>query len=1143
MKKIVSNRRFVLLVCLLCLAGLGMAQTLINGIYYNLDSGSGTAEVTSVPSGVSNYSGSISIPENVIYGGKTYTVTSIGEYAFCNSGLRSITIPNSVTSIGNDAFYNCSSLTSIKIPNSVTSIGRIAFGDCGDLRSITIPNSVTSIGVGLFFRCTNLTSIVVDAGNRHYDSRNNCNAIIETASNTLIVGCKNTVIPNSVTSIGEGAFMGSYFSSITIPNSVTSIEANAFFYSPWLRYIKMMSSTPPTTGGGVFDYCSGLTTVYVPQGAAAAYNVAPWSSYEIKELVFSEGYYYISDSRSPKYYIYNDNAEAAKAKFLLCDETTPNEIPTVEDAKYIWHVTAGETAGQWYFENFKTGKRACNTTEETGVTAFTVNSEGDAFKVEDSPYYGVNTFIIMRATDDAQWNTAVHQGKYICKYNVKNDLGNNFQFYKIDAARIAAIEEAVKQNVLNQELEALYNTAYVTYASSRKFTGAPTGQRFGDQSSNLVYRTDQLYSNAVATNEPGASLAGLLDGDFGTYFHTAWAAADGPQPPTWHYLQADLEEEVSALALKYAQRVTHPKCCAPTTVQILSTNNPAGGKWTDNGTVTFTYTIDGTYNGADKTNLIGTCGFELAEPARYVRLVVKDRLNGTGGELLDGYPFWYLSELHFYKGTYDATTSPFELVPAEVREALAAQLANAKDELLTSKATQATFDALKAAYEAFLALLPDSKVAAAQALHDAAPVAEEPTPGYFPEEAKVAYQAAINTASAAISGDVTVSQINAALAALEAATATFKASLYLPAVGSYCLIRSMSETNSQALVYANSTATTDAIRFRSQVAESEAEDASKVDAVDWTVYPNYVWYVEAAANGKVTLRNVLTGRYFAFQDTKGGGVQQSVTPVEVPVQSALIGGIVNFVVGEGLYANTDGGGQIVAWDSANGADNSAFGFEQVEPGRLNVYGDFKWGVQGGIPQVITLPVAVGYCVGGTAYRLLGENADNELVFKETGEVEAGVPFLFIADAGLANDEATFTLASGSFGNAPSYAAKAQDQNGMQGTFEDITVEVGYGVLWRQSLKIITPTSPDYLKNLSANSGYFNGNHQKNVTAQGDYKIRFEGVLTSIAAAPIAAPCPASAPIYDLNGRRVGTADAMDTLPKGVYIVNGKKVVR
>ena len=176
------------------------------------------------------------------------------------------------------------------------------------------------------------------------------------------------------------------------------------------------------------------------------------------------GYYYISDSRSPKYYIYNDNAKASKAKFLMCENATPNEIPTVKDAKYIWHITAGKTADQWFFENFKTGKRACNTTEATGVTAFTVNADGNAFKVEAAPSRAV--FIIMRATDDAQWNTAVNQGKYICKWNDKTDAGNQFQFYKIDAESIAAM-------VLNKELEDLYNTAYATYASSRKFTGPP----------------------------------------------------------------------------------------------------------------------------------------------------------------------------------------------------------------------------------------------------------------------------------------------------------------------------------------------------------------------------------------------------------------------------------------------------------------------------------------------------------------------------------------------------------------------------------------------------------------------------------------------------------------------------------------------
>ena len=220
------------------------------------------------------------------------SVTSIGKSAFSGcSGLTSVTIPNSVTSIESDAFYGCSGLTSITIPNSVISIGERAFGDCSGLTSVTIPNSVTSIGINAFSRCLGLTTINVEADNAFYDSRNNCNAIIETAKNTLITGCKNTAIPNSVTSIGEFAFYGcSSLTSVTIPDGVTSIEDKAFGDCSGLTSITIPNSVT-SIGEFAFYNCSGLTSVTIPNSVtsigASAFRVSGLTSVTIPNSITS----------------------------------------------------------------------------------------------------------------------------------------------------------------------------------------------------------------------------------------------------------------------------------------------------------------------------------------------------------------------------------------------------------------------------------------------------------------------------------------------------------------------------------------------------------------------------------------------------------------------------------------------------------------------------------------------------------------------------------------------------------------------------------------------------------------------------------------------------------------------------------------
>ena len=264
-------RTILAAILMLCCATLSAHDFEVEGIYYNiLSKEDRTVEVTYRESYI-EYSGNVVIPANVTYEGTTY----------------------SVTTIGNDAFNSCWYIT-----------------------SITIPNSVTTIGDGAFYYCDGITSITVDKNNPVYDSRNNCNAIIETASNTLLWGFQNTIIPNSVTTIKEFAFGTCRgLTSIEIPNSVTTIERNAFECCYDLKNVTIGNSVT-TIEICAFNLCSltsvtslipadklfsidnsvfngvdkNACTLYVPYGAKETYaSTADWNEFKnIVELPSTE---------------------------------------------------------------------------------------------------------------------------------------------------------------------------------------------------------------------------------------------------------------------------------------------------------------------------------------------------------------------------------------------------------------------------------------------------------------------------------------------------------------------------------------------------------------------------------------------------------------------------------------------------------------------------------------------------------------------------------------------------------------------------------------------------------------------------------------------------------------------------------------
>ena len=248
----------------------------------------------------------ITIERQAFYGsglkGVTLTENMILDQAVfyeCNN-LTSIIIADGVTAIPTWTFGWSSTFTEVNFPSSVTTIHDFAFYNCDGLKEVYIPASITYIGMEVFNSCSALESIYVAVDNPVYDSRENCNALVETATNTLLTGCKNTVMPASITTIGSSAFFDvvglteftigsgvtyignsafaacSNLTSIVIPESVIEIDDVAFAYCSALQRIEVNAINPPVIYEATFEEVDKTIEVLVPRNSVDAYKAADY---------------------------------------------------------------------------------------------------------------------------------------------------------------------------------------------------------------------------------------------------------------------------------------------------------------------------------------------------------------------------------------------------------------------------------------------------------------------------------------------------------------------------------------------------------------------------------------------------------------------------------------------------------------------------------------------------------------------------------------------------------------------------------------------------------------------------------------------------------------------------------------------------
>lgn len=887
-----------------------------------------------------------------------------------------------------------------------------------------------------------------------------------------------------------------------------------------------------------------------------------------------EGYYFFKSSRSEHNGTYDDGTALhwtyQKQWFAPQERPEGQQTMTLDDAQYVWHIQSNKEAndGSFYIQNFYT-KRYVGTAKNRGEAIKTTETAEEAFLIypQDKEDFVIESVsrkedpLVGYPNEGSPLLTALH-----CQKDANGVViwttdapASGWVFLNANADDIKRLEGLIAQDKLNKALAAELTTAETTYKKGfyYEFVGGSRDGKLdmeGDAPAGLLKSVDQLSFNMTETSE--GSEEALVDGNIesGNFYHSDWKG-NYDHSLAYPYIQVDLKQQMDSIAVKMWARRNNDSYLtgnAPGNVIVSATNTPEDStSWKVIGNVQPTYpwarhAVAST--GEDSTYANNSVGFfEVALGGKYqhVRFEVTRRQSNGADEdfkkMGNGAGNFNLGEMRVFQAKYNPAKSLIEAVPAAQKEALVKVITDAKAAIEAGNATQELIDQVKKAVEDFKAVYPDPQVvkdilAEAKAQHAAAEEGAEV--GYFQTGAKEALKKIIDEVEPTIKDVMSLSEVNAAKELLNQGLEAFAAKLNIPAADKFYYI--VSATASEQAGSAKDGKMTVSGNGSRVKWYKDSDDYINNNSITIGGNAKYVWKMIKKGNG-VVFQNVATGEYMNNTHKNNVGVNMSTEAdtCAFTFRSAKKPGLLNIVCKENVFLNAQpASNNLVTWGEANGADNSAFTFEEVTD-ELNT--EIDWLVNTNKKTILTLPVSV--TADDQCYTVIGRKDNNLELKKIEGEViAAGTPFFYI-DA-YEYEAAKFEIAGATTYEEllASVAKEAKAVNGLQGTLAAVdSLAPKHGILYNGEAIVDSKLG----EGAANNSGYLTS-ALPTTSETGDAQILIDGEITIIGGVVAQPEAQAVVNVYNLSGVKVRanvkSVNDLKGLPAGIYIMGNKKVL-